>query len=83
VNDAVLHGLPHEYALANGHLLTLDLAVSVHGLAAVSASSFILGDSRPTESVAMISATERALSAGIAVAGPEARTGTTGHGRHR
>ena len=27
VNDAVLHGLPHDYALADGDLLTLDLAV--------------------------------------------------------
>ena len=27
VNDAVLHGLPHDYVLADGDLLTLDLAV--------------------------------------------------------
>ena len=28
VNDAVLHGLPHDVALADGDLLSLDLAVS-------------------------------------------------------
>ena len=75
VNDAVLHGLPHDYALADGDLLTLDLAIAKDGIAADSAISFIVGDSKPQESVAMISATERALRAGIAAAGPGARIG--------
>ncbi|RKS05872.1 methionine aminopeptidase type I [Nocardiopsis sp. Huas11] len=79
VNDAVLHGLPHDYALADGDLLTLDLAVSLGGVAADAAISFIVGESRPPESVAMIRATERALSAGIAAAGPGARTGDISH----
>ncbi|CAH0279797.1 Methionine aminopeptidase 1 [Arthrobacter sp. Bi83] len=75
VNDAVLHGLPHNYSLADGDLLTLDLAVSKSGVAADSAISFIVGDSQPPASVAIISATERALSAGIAAAVPGARIG--------
>lgn len=75
VNDAVLHGLPHDYALADGDLLTLDLAVSRGGVAADSAISFVVGESRPAESVALISATERALVAGIAAARPGARIG--------
>ena len=79
VNDAVLHGLPHDYALADGDLLSLDLAVSKAGVAADSAISFIVGASRPPESVALISATERALSAAIAVAGPGARIGDISH----
>ncbi|CAN5235741.1 type I methionyl aminopeptidase [soil metagenome] len=79
VNDAVLHGLPSDYALADGDLLTLDLAVSLAGVAADSAVSFIVGQSRQAESVAMISATERALSAGIAAARPGARVGDISH----
>jgi methionyl aminopeptidase len=75
VNDAVLHGLPYDYTLANGDLLTLDLAVSKGGVVADSAISFIVGDSKSAESVAMINATERALSAGIAAARPGARIG--------
>lgn len=75
VNDAVLHGLPRDYALADGDLLTLDLAVSKAGIAADSAISFIVGESKPPESVALINATERALAAGIAAAGPGARIG--------
>ena len=79
VNDAVLHGKPHDYTLADGDLLTLDLAVSKAGVAADAAISFIVGESRPAESVALISATERALSAGIAAAGPGARIGDISH----
>ncbi|PTT70083.1 type I methionyl aminopeptidase [Arthrobacter sp. HMWF013] len=75
VNDAVLHGLPQDYELADGDLLTLDLAVSKAGIAADSAISFIVGESQPAESVALISTTERALAAGIAAAGPGARIG--------
>lgn len=75
VNDAVLHGLPHDYALADGDLLTLDLAVTLDGIAADSAISFIVGESQPPESIALISATEHALSAGIAAARPGARVG--------
>ena len=79
VNDAVLHGMPHDYALQDGDLLTLDLAVTLKGLAADSAISFIVGRSRPPQSVAMIAATERALAAGIAAAGPGARIGDISH----
>lgn len=79
VNDAVLHGLPHDYALANGDLLTLDLAVSLRGIASDAAISFIVGDSPSPESAAMINATERALAAGIDAAGPGARIGDLSH----
>lgn len=79
VNDAVLHGRPRDYSLADGDLLTLDLAVSLGGIAADSAVSFLVGDARPAQSVAMIDATERALSAAIAVAGPGARIGDLSH----
>src|SRR6186997_1491074 len=54
VNDAVLHGLPHDYTLADGDLLSLDLAVSKGGVVADSAISFIVGDRQPPDSVALI-----------------------------
>ncbi|MCP3784910.1 type I methionyl aminopeptidase [Micromonospora sp. A3M-1-15] len=79
VNDAVLHGRPYDYTLADGDLLSLDLAVSQGGVVADSAVSFIVGDAKPAESVALISATVRALSAGIAAAGPGARIGDISH----
>jgi methionyl aminopeptidase len=79
VNDAVLHGRPYDHALADGDLLTLDLAISLGGVVADSAVSFVVGDSRPAGSVALIDATERALRAGIAVARPGARIGDVSH----
>lgn len=79
VNDAVLHGLPHDYELQDGDLLSLDLAVSKAGIAADSAISFVVGDAKPAESIKLITATERALAAGIAAAGPGARIGDLSH----
>ncbi|MDO3697623.1 M24 family metallopeptidase, partial [Curtobacterium flaccumfaciens] len=78
VNDAVLHGLPHDQVLRDGDLLTLDLAVSLDGIAADAAISFVVGTPRP-EDLALIDATERALAAGIAAAGPGARIGDLSH----
>ncbi|MFY9712354.1 MAG: type I methionyl aminopeptidase [Microbacterium sp.] len=79
VNDAVLHGMPRDYALRDGDLLTLDLAVSLRGIAADSAISFVVGSAPASEDLAMIDATERALAAGIAVARPGARIGDISH----
>ena len=79
VNDAVLHGLPFDYQLADGDLLSLDLAVSLGGVVADSAVSFVVGATQPAESLALIAATERALAAGIAAAGPGARVGDLSH----
>ncbi|MCU4186732.1 type I methionyl aminopeptidase [Acidiferrimicrobium sp. IK] len=79
VNDAVLHGLPHDYALADGDLLSLDLAVSRKGVAADAAISFVVGRRDRPESAALIGATERALDAGIAAAVPGARVGDISH----
>lgn len=67
VNDAALHGLPHDYALQDGDLLSLDFAVSVDGWVADSAISLVVGTPRP-EDLALIDTTERALAAGIAAA---------------
>ena len=75
VNDAVLHGLPHDYALRDGDLLTLDLAVTLRGISADAAISFVVGETQAPEDLAMIDATQRALAAGIAAARPNARIG--------
>ena len=67
VNDAALHGLPHDYRLRDGDLLTLDFAASVGGWVADSAISFVVGTPRE-EDLALIDVTSRALDAGIAAA---------------
>lgn len=74
VNDAVLHGLPHDYVLRDGDLLSMDIAVSIDGWVADSARSLIVGTPR-AEDQRVIEATERALVAGIAAARPGQRLG--------
>lgn len=74
VNDAVLHGLPHRYRLADGDLVSLDFAVSVDGWVADSAVSFVVGQPREGDQ-AIIDATADALDAAIAVARPGRKIG--------
>jgi methionyl aminopeptidase len=64
VNDAVLHGLPHDYRLRDGDLLSVDFACSVDGWVADSATSLVVGTPRE-EDLALIATTERALAAAI------------------
>ncbi|RLP75051.1 type I methionyl aminopeptidase [Mycetocola tolaasinivorans] len=67
VNDAVLHGLPHDYVLQDGDLLSVDFAASVNGWVSDSALSLIVGTERP-EDRRLIEVTQNALEAGIAQA---------------
>ena len=67
VNDAVLHGLPHDYVLADGDVLTMDIAVSIDGWVADSARTVIVG-TPADEDVRLVRATEEALDAAIATA---------------
>ena len=64
VNDAALHGLPHDYVLRDGDMLSLDFAASVNGWVCDSATTIIVGTPRPDD-LALIAATEKALAAGI------------------
>ena len=67
VNDAVLHGLPYDYTLQDGDLLSVDFAAAVDGWVADSALTVIVGMPRP-EDVRLIEVTQHALDAGIAAA---------------
>lgn len=67
VNDAALHGLPHDYRLRDGDLLSLDFAASVGGWVADSAITIVIGTPRK-EDLRLIDVTSRALDAGIAAA---------------
>ncbi|MGQ4616036.1 type I methionyl aminopeptidase [Nocardia sp. R7R-8] len=74
VNDAVLHGLPFDYALRDGDVLTMDLAVGIEGWVADAATTVVVG-SAADEDVRLVRATEEALAAAIAVAVPGNRIG--------
>ena len=88
VNDAVLHGLPHDYALRDGDVLSMDLAVEIDGWVADAARTVVVG-TPDEEDLRLVRATEEALAAGIAAARPGGRLGdvsaaieavATGHG---
>jgi methionyl aminopeptidase len=74
VNDAVLHGLPHDYVLRDGDVLSADIAVGIDGWVADSARTVVVGTAAE-EDLRLIRATEEALEAGIAAARPGNRLG--------
>jgi methionyl aminopeptidase len=74
VNDAVLHGLPHDRTLRDGDLVSLDFAAEVDGWVADSAITVPVGTPRDAD-VRQIETAERALAAGIAAARPGHRLG--------
>ncbi|MDR0483156.1 MAG: type I methionyl aminopeptidase [Cellulomonadaceae bacterium] len=79
VNDAVLHGLPFDYTLKKGDLLSLDFAAQLNGWVSDSALSIVVGKNpdaaQQTEDEKLIKVTEEALAAAIEVAKPGGRVG--------
>ncbi|GAA5149643.1 type I methionyl aminopeptidase [Nocardioides marinquilinus] len=74
VNDAVLHGLPFDYDLQDGDLVSVDFAASVDGWVADSAVSFVVGTPREGD-LELIATTAKALDAAISWARPGNRLG--------
>jgi methionyl aminopeptidase len=73
VNDAVLHGIPHDYTLVTGDVLSLDFACSVNGWVADSAFTTVVGASDqfggvPEDVRKLMNTTQHALELGISVA---------------
>lgn len=67
VNDVVVHGIPGDYALQEGDLLSVDCGVELNGYFGDSAYTFGVGDLAP-EDVALCRATYVALNKGVAQA---------------
>jgi methionyl aminopeptidase len=78
VNDAVVHAIPGDTVLGEGDLLSADLAVHIDGWCADAAFSTVVGRADPADQ-ALVDATERALSAGVAAAVAGARLGDVAH----
>src|SRR5215468_4081644 len=69
VNDAVLHGLPFDYTLQDGDLVSVDFAASIDGWVSDSAISFVVGTPRE-EDLRLIEVTTQSLDAAIQWARP-------------
>jgi methionyl aminopeptidase len=74
VNDVIVHGIPSDYRLRDGDLVSIDFGASVDGFHGDSAISFPVGTPDPAD-VALIADTRAALDAGIAAAVPGGRLG--------
>ncbi|MER6911958.1 type I methionyl aminopeptidase [Streptomyces sp. NPDC000594] len=78
VNDAVVHGVPHDYRLRDGDLVSVDCGAVLDGWAGDAALSFTVGRARP-EDTALIAVAEDALRAGIEAAVVGNRIGDIAH----
>ena len=76
VNDAVLHGLPHDYELVDGDLVSLDFAASVDGWVSDSAISVIVGSPREQDQQ-LIATAEAALAPASRRRSPATRSVTS------
>lgn len=78
VNDAIVHGIPTDYALQDGDLVSIDFGAVLDGWCGDSARSFIVGTPRP-EDQRLVDVTKAALDAGIAAAQVGHTVGDIGH----
>ncbi|MFF4716622.1 type I methionyl aminopeptidase [Streptomyces eurythermus] len=78
VNDAIVHGIPTDYRLRDGDLLSVDCGAELDGWAGDSAISFVVGRPRPAD-LRLIETAERALAEGIAAAVVGNRIGDIAH----
>lgn len=78
VNDAIVHGIPTDYRLRDGDLVSIDCGAELDGWTGDAAISFTVGTPRPAD-LKLINATQRALDAGIAAASPGNRIGDISH----
>jgi methionyl aminopeptidase len=78
VNDEVVHGIPSDYALRSGDIVTIDLGFKYKGVYLDLATSVGVGKvSRADQN--LLAATEEALRIGIEQIVPGARTGDIGN----
>lgn len=78
VNDAIVHGVPTDYRLRDGDLVSIDAGATLDGWAGDSAISFTVGRARPADTRLVDTAYE-ALAAGIAAATAGNRIGDIAH----
>lgn len=78
VNDAVSHGIPDDYRLRDGDLVSIDCGAELDGWTGDAAISFTVGTPRPAD-LELIAATQQALDAGIAAATVGHRIGDISH----
>lgn len=77
INDAVVHGIPNDYRLRDGDLVSIDCGARLAGWCGDAAISFVVGTAAPAD-IALVEAADAALAHGIAAARPGNHLGDIG-----
>lgn len=78
INDEVIHGIPSEREVSLGDVVSFDCGAVVDGWHADSAITTIVGEPRAQEQAYLVTATERAMWAGIAAVASQKRVNGIG-----
>src|SRR5574338_83687 len=65
VNDAIVHGVPTDYAFEKGDVVGFDLVITYKGMKTDSAFTMVVGEQPSGALKHLLSVTERSLYAGI------------------
>lgn len=79
VNKQLVHGIPSDYILTDGDIVTMDLGVTYHGAIADAAYSCIYGEPRFQEHARLLEECRRALGLAIETVKIGSRLGAIGH----
>ena len=82
INDAVVHGIPGDYMLREGDLVSVDCGVELNGFFGDSAYTFGVGDLGP-EDIQLCTVTYEAMELGIASSTPHGTIGDIGAAIYR
>lgn len=66
VNDTVVHGIPNNYKLCDGDIVSIDLVLSYKGYHADATRTYIIGNASP-EIIQMVEDTKKAFYEGVSV----------------
>ena len=76
-NDTVVHGIPTDYALRDGDIVSLDFGVTYRGMITDSARTFLVGNV-DQKVIQLVRETEKSLFAGVEVLHDGVTTGDIG-----
>lgn len=83
VNEQLVHGIPTDYHLQGGDIVSFDLGATFEGAIADSALTCIYGEPKKKEHVKIVAACEDAMMKGISAIKVGAKLGAIGYAIHR
>lgn len=75
INEEVVHGMPRDYSLCDGDVLTIDIGMMYQGLHTDTASSILIGPTKDVKKVQFLKTGETALAKAIEAARAGNRVG--------